>query len=187
MPAHIASLWNDIKIRLRNCGFFRSRVQDVLIWKSAKSLYEVQVKDVYKDLIGMIPFRLELSFPPILWKTGCPLKMSLFAWLTFHNRNLSWDNLKRRGWQGPGICFLFWAEDESNFHLFFACKMTQPLWRCLEVEHGILSPSFSLVGEAFCWVCSQKRLGGLSLSFRFGAYGFRGTKLCSNGGPFSLR
>lgn len=72
--------------------------------------------------------------------------VSLLAWLTFHNRNLSWDNLKRRGWQGPGICFLCWAEDESNFHLFFACKMTQPLWRCLEVEHGILSPSFSSVG-----------------------------------------
>lgn len=127
MLADIASLWDIVKVRLRNCGIFRSKEHDNLIWKSSKVLYEVQVKDVYKDLISKVPSLLKPSFPAILWKSGCPLKMILFAWLAFHNRNLTWDNLRKRGWQGPGVCSFCWAEEESNFHLFFPCKKTRPL------------------------------------------------------------
>eukprot|EP00253_Pinus_taeda_P003310 PITA_03310 len=153
MPADIASLWNSIKVRLRNCGIFRSKEHDILIWKSSKILYEVQVKDVYKDLISKVPSRLNPSFPAILWKSGCPLKMTLFAWLAFHNRNLIWDNLRKRGWQGPGVCSFCWAEEESNFHLFFACKKTRPLWWNLENAHGIQHFTHSSTADTFFW-CS---------------------------------
>lgn len=157
MPADIASLWDKLKMRLRNCGIFRLKDHDSLTWRNSKVLYQVQVKDVYKDLIRKAPSLLNPPFPSILWKTGCPLKMILFSWLAFHNRNLTWDTLRKRGWQGLGVCHICWAEEESNFHLFFACKKTRLLWRNLEHAYGVQLPSLSSMINAFLWCCLQKK------------------------------
>ena len=41
--------------------------------------------------------------------------------LTWDNRILTWDNLQRRGFTGPGICPLCWSNEESVEHLFSFC------------------------------------------------------------------
>lgn len=39
MPTDISFQWDQIRIRLRNCGIFRSENQDGLMWKSSKAMY----------------------------------------------------------------------------------------------------------------------------------------------------
>lgn len=80
----------------------------------------------------------------------------MFSWLAFHNKNLTWDNLRKRGWQGPSVCPICWVEEESNFHLFFACKKTRLLWRNLENAHGVQHLPHSSTVDAFLWCCLQK-------------------------------
>jgi hypothetical protein len=53
-----------------------------------------------------------------LWKWDCPLKIKLFAWLVVENKILTWKNLQKRGWVGPGICHLCKGKRESGKHLF---------------------------------------------------------------------
>eukprot|EP00253_Pinus_taeda_P022450 PITA_22450 len=137
LPVDIAIQWNHIRTRLRNCGIFRSAEQDCLMWRNAKGMSSIHVKDVYQDLIGLKQSQLRPSFPHIFWKSSCPTKMVLFTWLSFHNRNLSWENIRKRGWQGPGVFPICSSAKENNFHLFLNCKKSQQLWKSLEDCYGI--------------------------------------------------
>lgn len=47
--------------------------------------------------------------------------MILFLWLVSKDKNLTWSNLQKRGWQGPGMCFLYGKEEEDNLHMFYFC------------------------------------------------------------------
>jgi len=49
-------------------------------------------------------------------------------WMVLHHRVLTWDNLCRRGWQGPGLCSLCLSEGETIEHLFIHCRFTRNLW-----------------------------------------------------------
>jgi hypothetical protein len=41
-----------------------------------------------------------------IWKLKYPLKAKIFLWLALSNKVLTWDNFKKRAWQGPGWCIL---------------------------------------------------------------------------------
>ena len=47
--------------------------------------------------------------------------MILFLWLVWKDKNLTWRNLQKKGWQGPGMCFLCGKEEEDNLHMFYLC------------------------------------------------------------------
>lgn len=161
MPADIAMSWDHIRSRLRNCGIFRSSEHDGLIWRNSNGVGSIRVKDIYLNLISNRQYSSDSSFPCIFWKSGCPSKIVLFAWLSFHNKNLSWENLKKRGWQGPGICPICRSVKEENFHLFLNCKGSHQIWLLLENYFGIQHMSHSSIMEAFIW-CSKQ-----SASWRF--------------------
>lgn len=42
--------------------------------------------------------------------------------------NLTWEVLQKKGWQGPGRCALCQNAEESNFHMFFQCPVSQEIW-----------------------------------------------------------
>ena len=48
------------------------------------------------------------------WKCFFQLKVCMFGWLLLHNRILTWDNLRRKGWFGPGFCVLCEMEEENS-------------------------------------------------------------------------
>lgn len=48
---------------------------------------------------------------------------------------LTWANLRKRGFQGPGRCALCCCEEENISHLFFLCPVTRSLWRIFSVFH----------------------------------------------------
>jgi ribonuclease HI len=60
---------------------------------------------------------------PALWP-----KVSTFLWLTVHNRVLTWDNLRKRGFIGPSICTLCQQQEETMEHLFNRCHYSQWIW-----------------------------------------------------------
>lgn len=157
MPHSLALHWEHIRSSLRSCGFFRQVESDFFIWKLSKEMNMVRVKDVYQDLIGSKLLTRNSVFPCIFWKDGCPSKMIYFAWLTFHNKNLTWENLMKRGWHGPSLCFICRSEGENNEHLFFECKKTKQLWQALEICYGVQHKTHASIAEAFLWCNDQKK------------------------------
>lgn len=136
--------------------YFSLGESDDIIWKNSKSLNGVRVKEVYQILMDKMDPQHSPIFPATFWKSECPSKMIFFAWLLFRNRNLSWENLKKRGWQGPGCCPMCRSDEESNWHLFLNCHIAQHLWLFVENWFGVQHMSHSSISDAFFWWSQQK-------------------------------
>lgn len=98
----------------------------------------------------------QLLFPMVFWKAGCPLKYIDFAWLVFHNMNLTWDNLRKRCWHGPSRCVLCEADEETNFHMFFQCPSIQCVWYVLANTFVFPLTVFDSSHAALIWWSRQR-------------------------------
>lgn len=145
MPHPIACQWDLIKASLRNCGIFCSMESDFLIWCHSKEMNNIRVKEVYQHIMQTNRPLPNSIFPHIYWKDGCQSKMIHFAWLNFHNKILTWDNLRKRGWIGPGICPLCRSDGENNDHLFIRCHRSQQIWQFLEKSYGFKLKSYATI------------------------------------------
>jgi hypothetical protein len=63
-----------------------------------------------------------------IWRKELWPKVSTFLWLIIHNRILTWDNLRKRGFTGPSMCILYQAQEETKEHLFNGCSYSQAIW-----------------------------------------------------------
>jgi hypothetical protein len=59
---------------------------------------------------------------------GMPTKDKTFSWLLIEDKLLTWNNLLKRGWQGPRLCLLCRGNEETVFHLFVQCPFTVSIW-----------------------------------------------------------
>jgi zinc-binding in reverse transcriptase len=50
-----------------------------------------------------------------------PLRVVIFSWLLLNNRLLSTNNLIKRGWILPSMCYLCRQHQESASHIFTQC------------------------------------------------------------------
>lgn len=50
--------------------------------------------------------------------------LKIFAWLVFYNKILTSDNMVKRGWNLPSMCFLCRRECESVKHMFSECNFS---------------------------------------------------------------
>lgn len=119
MPESLVMLWNFVKDSLGSCEFHRSGSADPLIWTVPNAKLSVRVKDIYSDIINLKVSHSSFIYPLMFWKSGCPLKLIFFSWLVFHNKNLTWKNLRKRNWHGPSRCPMCESAEESNYHIFF--------------------------------------------------------------------
>ncbi|XP_078164546.1 uncharacterized protein LOC144559402 [Carex rostrata] len=74
-----------------------------------------------------------------VWQLKAPLRILIFGWLAIKERILTTDNLTRKGWELPNICYLCRKEAESVRHLFHACEFTSLLRREITVKMPELS------------------------------------------------
>jgi ribonuclease HI len=63
-----------------------------------------------------------------LWNNPQWPKIKIFQWLILHNRILTWDNLRKRGFTGPSRCHLCQTQEETTNHLLDDCAYTAELW-----------------------------------------------------------
>jgi hypothetical protein len=70
-------------------------------------------------------------------------KIKLFIWLCVKEKVLTWEVLRKRGWQGPGICPLCNRASEDIHHLLIHCDFTKDVWNRL-LQH--FSLTFSWIG-----------------------------------------
>ena len=115
----------------------------------------IRVKDIYNAMIDGLPAGSVPLFPLSLWKVTCPLKMILFSWLVFTNRNLSWEVLQKRGWNGPGRYSMCHSDLETNDHMFFQCANTLQIWYELSLSFCFPYRVFASVQEGYRWWSEQ--------------------------------
>ena len=63
-----------------------------------------------------------------LWASNIPLKTILTFWFAINNKLLSWENLRKRGFQGLCICILCKSGEELTSHLFGLCPYAGKVW-----------------------------------------------------------
>lgn len=123
--------WNKILANIKNIGICRTGSWDYLTWKGKRRTNSIGVADTYLSLSRIPPSQSSWQFPTALWKIGIPRKIIIFSWLVVHNKNLIWENLQKRQWQGSSICSIRNAEVENNEHIFLQCKLTTQVWKNL--------------------------------------------------------
>lgn len=63
-----------------------------------------------------------------IWRWNLPPKNKCFLWLCLQNKILTWPNIQRRGFSGPGMCILCRAAEEELHHLFIHCRYVKAVW-----------------------------------------------------------
>lgn len=154
-PPYLCPLWNSVRLNLQGLAIRRSGTSDVLAWNLPDAPSLVRVKDIYAALSQKSAHSLKPMFPFPFWKAACPLKMVLFSWLLFQNRNLSWENLQKRGWNGLSRCALCLSAEETNFHMFFQCQASLQVWYDISLSLDYPYLRFSSVQEGFFWWSAQ--------------------------------
>eukprot|EP00253_Pinus_taeda_P002292 PITA_02292 len=155
LPPHIRSSWSSIRLELQGLAIRCSGSKDVLAWYLPRAPSPACVKDLYAALSLGPEISNQQIFPFSLWKVTCPLKMILFSWLLFRKRNLTWEVLQKKGWQGPGKCALCQNAEEPNFHMFFQCPTSQQIWYELSISLDFPHYGFSSVQDGFFWWSDQ--------------------------------
>lgn len=151
IPPDLFPHWDFLKTSLLQGGFACSADDDHLVWSLSPSSSHAIVKDIYMHLIALSNRMISKRFPALWWNLGCPLKVTLFTWLVFSNKNLTWESLRKRSWHGPSRCALCKLDEETNFHLFFKCPVSQQIWSELAQLFSFPHLSFISVEAAFAW------------------------------------
>jgi len=184
LPLHLRSTWLSVSQELSLKGFRRRGNRDQLVWATNNSSQQVRVKDIYNRLITDPPLAVADVFPMSLWKVPGPLKCTLFTWLVYFNRNLSWEVLQRRGWNGPGRCALCLSDLESNSHMFFQCQQARNIWYELSLSFSFPYHVFSSVQEGFTWWSAQcTSLRSIFVSVLWGIWRWRNNCIFNNHRP----
>jgi hypothetical protein len=109
-------------------GFELNNDKYILMWSwdtkdvhvSEKNEYEVQLLE---NVVG----EQNVCFVDI-WSWELRLNVKLFIWLILKQRILTWENLIKRGFNGPSRCLLFGDAEENILHLFVECSFNLNIW-----------------------------------------------------------
>jgi hypothetical protein len=63
-----------------------------------------------------------------IWSSPQWPKIKKFKWLVLHNRILTWENLRKRGFIGLSRCHLCQTKEETTNHLLDECSYTTEIW-----------------------------------------------------------
>jgi len=63
-----------------------------------------------------------------IWTQNLWPKLSFFLWLLYHGKILTWDNMLKKGFQGPTICHLCKNSEETFNHLLSSFPYSSLIW-----------------------------------------------------------
>ncbi|XP_059077196.1 uncharacterized protein LOC131876295 [Cryptomeria japonica] len=130
----------DVLVRIlkdRLCSSLNGR--DVLAW-SPSPKGKFIVAQGYARLDKNLHGPAEVHWWKKVWDNFSWPKCNFFLWLLAQRKCLTWENLRKRGFQGPSICLLCSCNEECTSHLFFLCPYSRELWhRWWEAwQHGCI-------------------------------------------------
>ena len=67
----------------------------------------------------------------------CPLKAKIFCWFLLKDKELTWDVLYCKGFEGLGRCYLCKSAYESNFDIGVECSFTRQVCNEIEAKLGV--------------------------------------------------
>ena len=119
-------LWNKFITGLEYGRIRLTHQKDSLIWSYNRYAGDISIAMGYDLIVHHYhePSPEHTKVLYMLWYFNIPAKIRCFIWLVVMNRVLTWDNLQRRGWQGPGICTLCRLNEDSVQHLFLDCTIS---------------------------------------------------------------
>jgi hypothetical protein len=123
-----AAEWTCYIAAIRGAGISLSTEPDTLIWAGGDASGTLTVKNLYAAIQTQSIHSIDTSWFFQLWKWTIPLKLKLFLWLAGKAKILTWDGLRRRGWEGPGICLLCRSSGEDVQHLLIHCAFAKGVW-----------------------------------------------------------
>jgi hypothetical protein len=123
--------WNSFTSALKRSGITLSENPDCLVWAGGDSSGSITVKNLYSALLNQLSFEIDSSWVRQIWNWKIPLKIKLFTWLAGREKILTWEALRRRGREGPGICILCKRASEDVNHLLVHCDFTREVWNII--------------------------------------------------------
>lgn len=100
---------------------------DVLAWSpNPKGVYTIS--SGYQGLLSQRLDAVEVHWWKNVWNKFSWSKCNCFIWTLARNRCLTWDNIRKRGFEGPSIYVLCEAGEEDSYHLFFHYPFAMHLW-----------------------------------------------------------
>jgi ribonuclease HI len=109
----------------RACSSLSGR--DVLAWDSDPK-GKFSVASGYAVLDKQLSGSTENSWWKKVWNKFAWPKCNFFSWLVVQGKCLTWENLCKRGFQGPSMCVLCAGDEENISHLFFQCSFAKTIW-----------------------------------------------------------
>lgn len=156
LNGHVALQWNKIIANIKNIGICRMEPRDYLTWKGKMKADIIIVADIYLSFSKRSTLHPRLQFPTVFWKIGIPNKIIIFSWLVFHDKNLIWESLQKRQWQGPGIYPMCKCKAENNNHIFLQCKLTTQVGKNLSKFFGFRCIVHSSIKDSMEWWGTEK-------------------------------
>jgi len=140
--------WSHYLNVLKRMGISLSHRDDTLVWIHNKSTGCITVKLAY-DHFSNPSDNQGRWWGRSIWNCRAPLKIICLIWLTLHDRILTWSNLIKRGWQGPGVCPFCSSKEESTFHIFVQCVFARDIWNHVCSVFGLKGLTFYDTLEGF--------------------------------------
>lgn len=70
----------------------------------------------------------------VIWKWKILVKIQCFMWHDLQGSLKTWENLIKRGWEGPSLCYLGKCNCETTQHILVECGFTQALWHLISLH-----------------------------------------------------
>jgi hypothetical protein len=103
LEGELAAEWEMYRRNLIGSGIHLLESLDELKWTGGDNSGQLSVKNVYNALTKKL-WKIKIGgWRRKPWSWDCPQKIKLFSWLVAENKILTWKNLQKRGWTGPGI------------------------------------------------------------------------------------
>lgn len=157
LDGQLATEWDLYTSALNRAGVSLSINPDCLLWAGGDASGSWSVKNIYSAILQQQRLVDDGSWLRQIWHWVIPLKIKLFTWLAGSGKILTWDVLRRRGREGPGICPLCRSSSEDTQHLLIHCDFTKELWRRLYFFYSFTVPwSGSTLSDCFTYWISKK-------------------------------
>lgn len=126
IPNRLREQWNNLKLSLAGAAPSSRGKEDSFIWDPNGGSYSV--KEGYKALQAQTALN-NWQYHKSVWKIESLPKIKFFNWTLLHGKLLTAENLKKKGIQGPSICFMCKNSEESLNHLFIECPIASVCWK----------------------------------------------------------